>query len=76
MMSDLNHLSLCVQAEVMNFGRTFNVAKGSRMNIYILLDTSGSIQKQDFDVARNATIALIRKVCEQKQKLYSHILAQ
>lgn len=46
------------------------------MNIYILLDTSGSIQKEDFDVSRNATIALIRKVCAKKQKIYSHILAQ
>lgn len=35
---------------------------GSRMNIYILLDTSGSIKKEDFDEARNATVALIRKV--------------
>ncbi|KAF3847885.1 hypothetical protein F7725_020913 [Dissostichus mawsoni] len=33
------------------------------VNVYILLDTSGSITKQDFELSRNATIALIRKVC-------------
>lgn len=47
----------------MSFGRTFRVAEGSRMNVYILLDTSGSIKKQDFEISREATIALIRKVC-------------
>lgn len=38
------------------------------MNVYILLDTSGSIKKEDFDISRNATISLIRKVCEHKKK--------
>ena len=38
------------------------MADVSHMNIYILLDTSGSIRKEEFEVSRNATIALIRKV--------------
>ncbi len=56
----------------MSFGRTFRVAEGSRMNVYILLDTSGSIKKQDFEISRNATIALIRKVCAK----WAHLIQQ
>lgn len=52
---------LVIVAET-SFARTFNVAEGSRMNVYILLDTSGSIQKEEFEKSRNATIALIEKV--------------
>lgn len=36
------------------------------MNVYILLDTSGSIQKKDFEKSRNATIALIEKVWKKE----------
>lgn len=32
------------------------------MHIYILLDTSGSIEREEFEKSRDATIALIRKV--------------
>ncbi|XP_051252628.1 complement C2 [Dicentrarchus labrax] len=58
-----------------SFGRTFRVAEGSRMNVYILLDTSGSINKEDFDKSRNATIALIRKLDSYEVQLRFHVLS-
>uniref|UniRef100_A0A674NV04 C3/C5 convertase n=1 Tax=Takifugu rubripes TaxID=31033 RepID=A0A674NV04_TAKRU len=58
-----------------SFARTFNVAKGSRMNVYILLDTSGSIQRKDFEKSRNATIALIEKLDSYEVKLKFHVLS-
>lgn len=51
-----------VLAETATYGRTINVAEGSRLNIYILLDTSGSIKPEAFNAAKEATIALISKV--------------
>ncbi|XP_047449391.1 complement C2 [Mugil cephalus] len=57
------------------FGRTFHVDEGSRMNIYILLDTSGSIKKQDFDLSRDATIKLIRKLDSYEVKMKFHVLS-
>eukprot|EP00064_Thunnus_orientalis_P000310 superscaffoldBa00000015_g310 len=57
------------------FGRTFRVAEGSRMNIYILMDTSGSIEKQDFEKSRNATIALIRKLDSYEVQMKFHVLS-
>ncbi|XP_070761470.1 complement C2 [Enoplosus armatus] len=59
----------------MSFGRTFRVAEGSRMNVYILLDTSGSIRKQDFEISREATIALIRKLDSYEVQLKFHVLS-
>ncbi|XP_074497464.1 complement C2 [Sebastes fasciatus] len=58
-----------------SFGRTFRVAEGSRMNVYILLDTSGSIKKKDFDLSRKATIALIRKLDSYEVQLKFHVLS-
>ncbi|XP_054468830.1 complement C2 [Anoplopoma fimbria] len=58
-----------------SFGRTIRVDKDSRMNVYILLDTSGSIKKQDFELAREATIALIRKLDSYEVKLRFHVLS-
>uniref|UniRef100_A0A667Y8Z0 Si:ch1073-280e3.1 n=1 Tax=Myripristis murdjan TaxID=586833 RepID=A0A667Y8Z0_9TELE len=52
-----------------SFGRTIRVAKGSRLNIYILLDSSGSISKEDFESAKIATIKLIKKVSTTKPLL-------
>lgn len=60
----MNVFCVLVKVAKPSFARTFNVEKGSRMNVYILLDTSGSIKKQDFEISRNATISLIKKVCE------------
>lgn len=37
------------------------------MNVYILLDTSGSIQKKDFEISQDATISLIKKVCKNRR---------
>ncbi|KAJ8256548.1 hypothetical protein COCON_G00187000 [Conger conger] len=51
------------RATTANFGRTINVGGGpSRLNIYILLDTSGSIKEAEFEKARKAVIALIHKL--------------
>ncbi|XP_040027987.2 complement C2 [Gasterosteus aculeatus] len=58
-----------------SFARTFRVAEGSRMNVYILLDTSGSIKKQDFELSRSATIALIRKLDSYEVQLKFHVLS-
>ncbi|KAM9468505.1 complement C2 [Clarias gariepinus] len=44
-----------------DFGRTLKVADG-RLNIFILMDTSGSIKKEDFEKAKQATASLIRKL--------------
>ncbi|KAM8905014.1 complement C2 isoform 3-T3 [Spinachia spinachia] len=58
-----------------SFARTFHVAEGSRMNVYILLDTSGSINKQDLELSRSATIALIRKLDSYEVQLKFHVLS-
>ncbi|XP_076833277.1 complement C2 [Brachyhypopomus gauderio] len=43
------------------YGRSLRVADG-RLNIFILLDTSGSISEEDFEDAKRATANLIRKL--------------
>ncbi|XP_043974778.1 complement C2 [Gambusia affinis] len=58
-----------------SFGRSFLVGEVSRMNVYILLDTSGSIKKDKFELARNATIALIRKLDSYDVQLNFHVLS-
>uniref|UniRef100_A0A3Q2QT83 C3/C5 convertase n=1 Tax=Fundulus heteroclitus TaxID=8078 RepID=A0A3Q2QT83_FUNHE len=58
-----------------SFGRSFLVAEVSRMNVYILLDTSGSIRKEAFELARNATIALITKLDSYEVQLNYHVLS-
>ncbi|KAA8593795.1 hypothetical protein FQN60_004629, partial [Etheostoma spectabile] len=59
----------------MSFARTLRVAEGSRMNVYILLDTSGSITKADFELSRSATIALIRKLDSYEVQLKFHVVS-
>lgn len=58
-----------------SYGRTINVAEGSRLNIYILLDTSGSIKEKDFDRSKEATIALIRKLDSYEVQMNFHVLS-
>ncbi|XP_037534007.1 complement C2 [Nematolebias whitei] len=58
-----------------SFGRTFRVAEVSHMHIYILLDTSGSINEADFNKSRDATIALIRKLDSYEVQLNFHVLS-
>uniref|UniRef100_A0A3B5L4N1 C3/C5 convertase n=1 Tax=Xiphophorus couchianus TaxID=32473 RepID=A0A3B5L4N1_9TELE len=58
-----------------SFARSFLVAEVSRMNVYILLDTSGSIKKDKFELARNATVALIRKLDSYDVQLNFHVLS-
>ncbi|KAM6933134.1 complement C2 [Xenentodon cancila] len=72
---DVFSLEYKKKTKVFSFGRTFRVAEVSHMNIYILLDTSGSIKKQDFEVSRNATIALIRKLDSYDIQLNFHVLS-
>ncbi|XP_053502460.1 complement factor B [Ictalurus furcatus] len=43
------------------YGRTLKIADG-RLNIFILIDTSGSIQQDQFERAKKATASLIRKL--------------
>ncbi|GAA6098598.1 complement factor B isoform X1 [Tachysurus ichikawai] len=43
------------------FARSLNVADG-RLNIFILIDTSGSIQNDQFQKAKEATASLVRKL--------------
>ncbi|XP_060901605.1 complement C2-like [Labrus mixtus] len=63
------------ESESSSFGRTFRVAEGSRMNVFILLDTSGSITKEDFEKSREATIALIRKLESYEVQLKFHVVS-
>uniref|UniRef100_A0A8C9ZPJ9 C3/C5 convertase n=1 Tax=Sander lucioperca TaxID=283035 RepID=A0A8C9ZPJ9_SANLU len=58
-----------------SYARTVRVAEGSRMNVYILLDTSGSITKKDFELSRSATIALIRKLDSYEVQLKFHVVS-
>ncbi|XP_034557857.1 complement C2 [Notolabrus celidotus] len=58
-----------------SFARTFRVSEGSRMNVFILLDTSGSITKQDFEKSRDATVALIRKLESYEVQMKFHVLS-
>ncbi|XP_045928726.1 complement C2 [Micropterus dolomieu] len=58
-----------------SYGRTIRVAEGSRINVYILLDTSGSIREQEFERSRNATIALIEKLDSYEVQLKFHVLS-
>uniref|UniRef100_UPI0037E805C9 complement factor B n=1 Tax=Semicossyphus pulcher TaxID=241346 RepID=UPI0037E805C9 len=63
------------KGERYSFGRSFHVDEGSRINIYILLDTSGSISETDFAKSRDATIALIRKLDSYEVQLNFHVLS-
>ncbi|XP_030634669.1 complement factor B isoform X2 [Chanos chanos] len=57
-----------------SFGRTFNMADG-RINVFILLDTSGSITQKHFDEARDATASLIRKLDSYEVTMKFHIIS-
>lgn len=57
------------------FGRTFQVSEGSRMNVFVLLDTSGSITKEGFELSRKATIALITKLASYEVEIRFHVLS-
>ncbi|RVE64366.1 hypothetical protein OJAV_G00125260 [Oryzias javanicus] len=63
------------QEEEISFGRSILVGEVSRMHIYILLDTSGSIKKEDFNLSREATIALINKLDSYDIQLNFHIVS-
>lgn len=58
-----------------NFGRTIVLSEGSRLNVFILLDTSGSITKEDFELSRDATIALIKKLETYEVQIRYHVLS-
>lgn len=58
-----------------SFQRTIGTSEGSRLNVFILLDTSGSITKQDFELSRDATISLIRKLETYEVQIRYHVLS-
>lgn len=44
-------------------GKKITLDKGGKLDIYIALDASDSIEKEDFDKAKNTIKLLIEKVC-------------
>ncbi|CAL8349815.1 unnamed protein product [Lota lota] len=58
--------------ECPGFGRTIDVEDDSRLNIYILLDTSGSVATY-FDDTRKAAISLIRKLDSFDVQMKFHV---
>ncbi|KAK6296893.1 hypothetical protein J4Q44_G00330350 [Coregonus suidteri] len=56
------------------FGRTLRVADG-RMNVFILMDTSGSISKIHFEQARGAIADLIRKLDSYEVELKFQVIS-
>uniref|UniRef100_A0A673ZW14 C3/C5 convertase n=1 Tax=Salmo trutta TaxID=8032 RepID=A0A673ZW14_SALTR len=56
------------------FGRTLRVSDG-RMNVFILMDTSGSISKTHFNLARDAIAALIRKLDSYEVELKFQVIS-
>uniref|UniRef100_W5MHP3 C3/C5 convertase n=1 Tax=Lepisosteus oculatus TaxID=7918 RepID=W5MHP3_LEPOC len=60
-----------------SFGRTIRIEDDGKLNVYILLDTSGSINPKYFDEAKDAVLTLIRKKLdsyevEQKYEVISY----
>lgn len=47
-------------------GKKITLDKGGKLDIYIALDVSDSIDKEDFDKAKNTVKLLIEKVCPQR----------
>lgn len=58
-----------------SYQRTIEISEGSRLNVFILLDTSGSITKADFELSRSATISLIRKLETYEVQIRYHVLS-
>lgn len=58
-----------------NYQRTIDISEGSRLNVFILMDTSGSISAEDFELSRAATIALIRKLETYEVQIRYHVLS-
>ncbi|CAL8343280.1 unnamed protein product [Arctogadus glacialis] len=56
------------------YGRMIIVEDHSRLNIYILLDTSGSLVK-DFDTVRQSAISLIRKLDSFDVQMKFHVVS-
>ncbi|CAL8360753.1 unnamed protein product [Merluccius merluccius] len=68
-------LSGTIDAEfqkISGFGRTIDVEDDSRLNIYILLDTSGSVAAY-FNASRDAAISLIRKLDSFDVQMKFHV---
>ncbi|XP_034023779.1 complement C2 [Thalassophryne amazonica] len=58
-----------------SYARTIHVSEGSLLNIYVLLDTSGSIKEDSFNEARKATMALITKLDSYEVQMKFHVLS-
>ncbi|KAL2096605.1 hypothetical protein ACEWY4_008753 [Coilia grayii] len=57
-----------------SLGRTLQVHKG-RLNVFILMDSSGSITQEHFEEARSAVASLIRKLDSYEVTLKFHIIS-
>ncbi|KAK3531783.1 hypothetical protein QTP70_029747, partial [Hemibagrus guttatus] len=57
-----------------SYGRSLKIADG-RLNIFILIDTSGSIQKDQFQKAKQATANLIRKLSSYDAEMKFDIIS-
>uniref|UniRef100_W5KSC4 C3/C5 convertase n=1 Tax=Astyanax mexicanus TaxID=7994 RepID=W5KSC4_ASTMX len=57
-----------------DYGRTVNIAIG-RLNIFILIDTSGSISEKQFSKAKEATANLIRKLDSYEVEIKFHVIS-
>uniref|UniRef100_A0A8C8GP59 C3/C5 convertase n=1 Tax=Oncorhynchus tshawytscha TaxID=74940 RepID=A0A8C8GP59_ONCTS len=63
-----------IKKNKVTFGRTLRVADG-RMNVFILMDTSGSISKTHFNLARGAIADLIRKLDSYEIELNFQVIS-
>ncbi|KAJ0022390.1 hypothetical protein NQD34_009880 [Periophthalmus magnuspinnatus] len=64
-----------IKDKTANFQRSIGISAGSRLNVFIVLDTSGSITATDFNSSRKATIDLIRKLATYEVQIRYHVLS-
>ncbi|KAK6470062.1 complement factor B [Huso huso] len=58
-----------------SYGRRVQITDDGKLNIYILLDASGSISTKDFEEAKNATISLIEKLDTYEVRMNFEIIS-
>ncbi|KAK7882832.1 hypothetical protein WMY93_029006 [Mugilogobius chulae] len=64
-----------IKVKTANVQRVISTAAGSRLNVFILLDTSGSISSKDFELSKDATIKLIRKLASYEVQIKYDVLS-
>lgn len=55
------------------YGKKINVGKGGKLDIYIALDVSDSIEEEEFERAKNVIKTLIEKVYEINSALITTV---